>query len=521
MIAQNQINKQWLSQRRLMAYVVFGLVALTLTMLMFYRLDGFATLRHDEGSYLHVAKNYALHGIYADSSSEGYRFTGPVVSTGPTVIVPIALLYKLFGVSMPLARVVIVIYGCGMIAALYWLGCVLANARLAVVATGLALLSPGLDFFYYSRHVLGEVPGLFFVLTGLALWLYRDRHSTWSLVGVGVLMGLASITKNQYAVFVLPSLGLAWIVDRVWHRQRNWRYGLIPIVIAGLIYLVWTYYVLFLLGANMRNPQQDLEELRSAGQSGFLVLQAQTIGDNLYRITGDKVYGGLFVAAVLYGFTLSYHRDKDSQKWSTLWIFLVTSAGFYVVSVGWDRFAVPAITFSAFFVAHLLYRLTDGYHIDWNALRQSVLDKRELKQRELVYLIVISFGVVAVALPLFRTVSNTMASGDRVPYQVADYIANNIPQDTLIETWEMELGVISDHTFHYPPQVIESYSNVDFRSGPTGKELYDFRDYVDPGYVIVGPFGKMTGIYTPERLENYQLVQSIGTYDIYKRLGHE
>ncbi len=515
------VIRSGLSQRKVWEYGVVGMALVVLTFLMLYRLDVFATLRHDEGSYLHVAKNYALHGIYADSSSEGYRFTGPVVSTGPTVIVPIALVYKAVGVSMTAARLVIVAYGYALLAAMFALGTVLHNRRLALVAVGLALLSPGLDFFYYARHVLGEVPGLFFLVAGLVLWLYRDRHTILSLVAVGVLMGLASITKNQFAVFILPSIGLIMIVERVWHRQHNWRYGIIPLVVASLMYLAWTYYVLFLLGADMRDPQQDLEELRSAGQSGFLVLQPQIIGENLYRLTGDKVYGGLFVAAALYGFALSIPRDRDGFRWSVLWIFLVASAGFYVVSVGWVRFAVPAVLFSTYFVAHLLYRLTDGYRIDWQGLRHAMLNPADLKRREMVYLIVLSFAVVAVLLPGFRLVFTTAFAGDTVPYQVVDYLDEHVPEDALIETWEMELGVISDYTFHYPPQVIESYANVDHRDGPTGQDVYDFRDYVDPDYVIVGTFGKMAEIYPPERLTAYELVASIDEYDIYRRKARE
>ena len=34
-------------------------------------------------------------------------------------------------------------------------------------------------------------------------------------------MGLACITKNQYAFFILPSLLVNWIADMLWYRQRG------------------------------------------------------------------------------------------------------------------------------------------------------------------------------------------------------------------------------------------------------------------------------------------------------------
>src|SRR6185436_7162017 len=64
----------------------------------------------DEGSILHVPKTLVEHGVYADISSEGYRYYGPTVGVGPTVILPVALAFKLFGVGLIQGRLVIVVY---------------------------------------------------------------------------------------------------------------------------------------------------------------------------------------------------------------------------------------------------------------------------------------------------------------------------------------------------------------------------------------------------------------------------
>src|SRR5262245_22025064 len=90
--------------------VLTGLVVALTLFLMLYRLTDYPTPWYDEGSHLHVAKNIALHGVYADSSSEGYRAFGPAVGVGPTIMLPIAALFKLVGISIPLARLVIVAY---------------------------------------------------------------------------------------------------------------------------------------------------------------------------------------------------------------------------------------------------------------------------------------------------------------------------------------------------------------------------------------------------------------------------
>src|SRR5512134_3242270 len=63
----------------------------------------------DEGSHLHVPKTLVQHGVYADISSEGYRYYGPTVGVGPTVMLPVALVFKFFGVGLAQGRSVIVI----------------------------------------------------------------------------------------------------------------------------------------------------------------------------------------------------------------------------------------------------------------------------------------------------------------------------------------------------------------------------------------------------------------------------
>src|SRR5215213_7573358 len=80
-----------------------GLVVVVTLFLMLYQLADYPIPWYDEGSHLHVAKNYALQGIYADSSSEGYRSFGPAVGVGPTIMLPIAAIFKFVAVSIPLA----------------------------------------------------------------------------------------------------------------------------------------------------------------------------------------------------------------------------------------------------------------------------------------------------------------------------------------------------------------------------------------------------------------------------------
>ncbi len=50
-------------------------------------------------------------------------------------------------------------------------------------------------------------------------------------------------------------------------------------------------------------------------------------------------------------------------------------------------------------------------------------------------------------------------------------------------------------------------------------ESYDFREVVDAEYVIIGPFAKYTNVYPLDRLTDYELLDTIGAYDIYQSIA--
>ncbi len=87
-----------------------------------------------------------------------------------------------------------------------------------------------------------------------------------------------------------------------------------------------------------------------------------------------------------------------------------------------------------------------------------------------------------------------------------------------VPAWEQELSVLSDHQFHNPPQIVlaKSVAAEWFDEAPVS-ESYDFREEVDAQYVIIGPFAKYTNLYPPDRLTEFELLESVGAYDIYHR----
>jgi 4-amino-4-deoxy-L-arabinose transferase-like glycosyltransferase len=494
----------------LINYAIVAVALFYIAFALLYRLDKYPAPHFDEGAFLKVAKNYALHGVYADFSDDGNRFTGPVVSTGPTVILPISLLFKLFGVSIPLARLSSVAYAFLMLAALYALGTRLSDQRLAFLAVLLVVANPIIEIHRSSRISWGEIPALLFLLVGLGLWLFPgNRRQILRLIGTGILFGLACITKAQWALFIFPGIGLAWVLDLVWYRRRGWLHFVVPGAVAALLVVAWTYYVLFLLGAQERNVAQDLAHLQSLGGVSLVILKSETINTNLeYLLNKDP----FFIPVMLYGLVLALRKDDSEQRWSTIFLFLLTSTVMFLFSVGWPRYAIPSRVFDMLLLARIVSSLTNGLRLNWQEL-QGAWRGKELSVPIIAKLVIMGLLLGAFVRPTYLQLKTVATEGDDSPYRLAQYLNENVPQGKLIETWQPELGVLTNHTYHFPPYSIPFRGLVELY--PDRADQY--RDWVKADYIVLI---RETHIpYLPEQLAHYELTFSVGDYEVYRRKG--
>lgn len=501
-----------------MQYAAFLGTAAFILFIMLYRLDQYPSPWYDEGAFLKVAKNLAVNGIYADYSSEGNRYLGPVVSTGPTVLLPIALLLKLVGVTVLGARLLMVIYACLMLVAVYKLSRQLgASSTTALLSALIISVSPGVYFQFYGRVVLGEVAGVFFWLTGLYLWLLPGRLSIARLVVVGVLFGLTCITKLQFALFVLPAIFVSWICDIIWYRQRGWRYFVVPGLLAGLLGVGWLVFAVFILGGQ-ESAAANWEAFRAAGSNAFnfdLANLRQTID----FLNGEFAFRGLFLSGLVYSIILALPRGNEGQRWNVIVWMVFFAAVTYLFSIAdWTRYAMPALVLVAICLPHLWERLTGTPDMQLNAFRD-YLRSGALHSKLLASVLLTPFLLWMILSGAVSAVTAALRQGEyNYAYQVADYVRQHIPTDAVIETWDKELSILTDHIYHYPPQLVEIELGKDkWRGGKSIAGTYNFRDYVDADYVIVGPFSQFAGVYTPEILKGYDLIQTIGYYEIYQR----
>jgi len=98
---------------------------------------------------------------------------------------------------------------------------------------------------------------------------------------------------------------------------------------------------------------------------------------------------------------------------------------------------------------------------------------------------------------------------------MACYLNEHLPTEALIETYEPEMGFLTDHNYHYPPGIVRDQATAHAFFGAPSPE-YDFVQTEQPDYVLMGIVSLFEELYPVEILKShYELVMSIGHYQLY------
>jgi 4-amino-4-deoxy-L-arabinose transferase-like glycosyltransferase len=498
-----------MSRRRLRALTWAGLAVVLVCATV--NLTRWPVPWYDEGIHLHVPKALVKFGAYADYSSEGLRPFGPTLAVGPTVMLPIAAAFKLFGVGLLQARVVMAAYLVAFMVAFYLLGRRLGGPVLALAAALLVLSSPGPSVIEYGRQGLGEVAGGFFLATGLYVWFSVWRHpSIGPLVAAGILLGLATATKHVYLLALGPALLTAWILNLVYYRTLPQYVFLVPGAICAAIFGVWQLAVLAWLSPGSLAENWAL--LRQTSDGAAFVFSPATSRQSLMELMGVNGYFGMLLPALAYSAWRARRRTLPDQMWGVVWLIAAANLGWYVLaSLGWMRYAFVGLILAALLVARL-----------WRDLIRAVRQAHAAGHPRAASLAVaLQLWLAAVvALPLAGTGAKLIRVPPADAPAIAAWLRANVPEATVVETWEPELGVLTDHRYHYPPpaMLIHAVAHI-ARGGPSPATRYAFRDGGPPEYVVVGAFARWVGLYGDADLQaDYRPAHQEGPYTVWKRV---
>ena len=197
----------------------------------------------DEGILIQAARNLAEQGSLNIQTAPGEFVSAGFVSTGFPALYPIALSFKLFGVSLMSARMVMAIF---IILLIFVAFLLLRNYILpSHYLLSLLLLVTFAPLYGHGRNVLGEIPGLFFLAVTTYL-IYQlesaETRSVWRLLLIGLMAGLTMATKP---IFVLLVPALFWAAFLLWRRNKVTIRDIGLVVAASVLPLVlwlWTQF---------------------------------------------------------------------------------------------------------------------------------------------------------------------------------------------------------------------------------------------------------------------------------------
>jgi len=209
----------------------------------FRELGTFPSPWNDDSLFMIVAKELAAgRGYVLPVLDEGWRYPF-ILNVGPQVIVPAAIMIKLFGYAASIARLpsVVILILTSLVSYLYTKKTVGRNA--ARWAT--ALLVTLSAFINTGKPVLGEVPGFLFLLLGLYVLHGADRtqreHTFLRLprsIAVGLLFGIAVMTKLTYGL-IYPAIGAAFLAAACRRDWRETRDTAVMGIAAAAAFLPW------------------------------------------------------------------------------------------------------------------------------------------------------------------------------------------------------------------------------------------------------------------------------------------
>ena len=442
------------------------IILIIFTIAVFFSFNGY--VEFDEGVNLQVPQNIYAHHIYSTNYNGGRTFD-PIISTGPTVLLPVAVSYFIANsTSVELGRLVMAFYVLLMLLGAWFLSRALYGNLAGLLITILLGCIPLLANFGIA--VLGEIPAVFYCWIGI-LFLYHKKMNL-----AGLFIGLAILTKFIFLIAGIALCGtliLFWFVNKVRqsHQKNFLAFVLMPMVMIALPNVIWELLKFITLGpANYLINLNDLIGMIGINTSGndnsfyFRVLhQFGMLATPFQSIPGWAVFLCMILALswLLYQSFQQFRNEYFSGSLLTKVFLFIFSSGYLAwwtldfYSIAWRHLMpgmiiiyLPICGFMAQFLKIVYGRVRITFrHFKTILFAESVLGGT------------ISIGLLAIffVLPVGSQISAVRKqmldypSYKKVQVQVAKYVSDLIDNGAHIGGWgwwqSPEISVLTNHNF--------------------------------------------------------------------------
>lgn len=312
--------------------------------LSFYQLTESPPTWLDEGIITQVSRNIASEGVYGIQVAPGIFESASFVTVGFPLTYPLAAVFDVFGMGILQARVVMAFFILSALVFGYYFIKRIADADSALAAV--LLVTTFAPLYGHGKNVLGEVPGLAYMLSGfLVLTLISQGRIkiTWYVLA-GVLLGLSMVTKPIFLLLLPPAIVVGILLTREKKRylDKNALYGLLGLL---AVFFLW-------LATHFGGGSLGEIALLYSGNPESVPL-AELFGKNIARFFTESQ--PVFFLVLLFVWSASMvvrikRRDVVLFSEAVAWAFTVLSFLAYLASVGYYRYFFPAQALSLLFL---------------------------------------------------------------------------------------------------------------------------------------------------------------------------
>ncbi len=530
--------------------LAFSAILPGILFLLFYNLGLNPRPWQDDGGMMTLAKTLVTDGVYAVRSSEGgqsigYQSFGAVQSVGPTVILPVAASFKVLGIGLWQGRIVTALYSLMALVLFYTCAAKFFGVRSAIVAVVFLLSASNAVYVLWSRYVLGDVPALAFFFAALLVWWHsiETKRTVWA-IPAGLLLGAAMLTKGQYVLMAGGGFAALLLLDLIYYRRRLTRSIFVTVGIALACYAAWQGWQFWYFGADVFAENATKLAQLSASYNGFGWYNTTR---NLRALLGQEsahLYAFWGLPMLAYGLRYALRNQRHAPIMALLLISSSMWLGYVVFySIFWSPNLIAPTATVAILIGKVFVDVVAAAVAAW---REWLAARRISSTTTLTSTSTIS--AIATTLLLFVMLVWTLdelqgvvrfdvldRTGRRnsqlprlgnlaAPNQAAQFIAQHIPQNAIIETWERELGLLTDHRYHFLDQVYLARSQSVMRghARPDDYALGQaYFEQVKPDYLVIGHHAHVTGIYDMAYITAHsKRITTIGEgdlgYDVYQ-----
>lgn len=280
----------WLKDFIRSKHLVLVFIGVVLLVVIFSvpRLNSWPRLWTDEALTIELANNFSRTGTLNVETSPGHFFESPYLlqSTGYPLTILLALIFKIFGVSLTAGRLLMLVLMIVALLLILFFGKKIFENTDAILAV--LLIATFASFYGSGRTIVGEIPGFIFLISSIYFLFVASNH----YLG-GLLLGLAVVTKPSVFLLALPAVALVVLIERKDFFKKCLQIGAAVI----LPVLAWV----FLIIGNPVSKSVWVEILNFYKNPYGSVAISTNITDNLlsfFHSTTLIYFGALFLAVI-------------------------------------------------------------------------------------------------------------------------------------------------------------------------------------------------------------------------------